>query len=370
MQFLEQDTESVRRHVAAMARGRREIAQVIDEVTPQVMADSHWHGADADRLRSSWQTSVMSSVRRALAELDARSEALERHAEEQDRASAPGGVGSSSGGADPASTGVGSAGGPDPFAGGAAANIVSEDPDGDDGLGNGNVDRGTSPSGTVTKHTLTQEDADRIYREYQVEDDTMTTWQLSGFERWLAERAGMEIPDPIDATTTEAELLDDLGPFDLKAFNDGKEHAVEETAARYGDANGNDPHPGEAAFNDDHADAFRHAYLNALHTRDIGGDWTTDFWTGHERITHNDPARESMDLHNNEVGRRIAEENPFATDGELADLVEQAVADGEMVVIDQDGRLVPSNVITPDQAGHPDPDAAPMPGHPQERQTS
>ncbi|MGP9536472.1 DUF6973 domain-containing protein [Brachybacterium sp. AOP43-C2-M15] len=133
---------------------------------------------------------------------------------------------------------------------------------------------------------------------------------------------------------------------------------------------GPDPHPGEAPFNDDHADAFRHAYLNALQSRSFGDDWATGYWTAHERIPNNDPAREAMDLHDNEVGRRIAAENPGVSDAELGDLVEQAVADGEMVVIDQDGGLVPSNSITPEQAGHPDPDAAPMPGHPQERQTS
>lgn len=58
-----------------------------------------------------------------------------------------------------------------------------------------------------------------------------------------------------------------------------------------------------------------------------------------------------MDLYNNEVGRRIALENPDASEGDLADLVEQAIADGEMVVIDGEGNLVPSNSIPPEEAG-------------------
>lgn len=367
MNFFGQDTEAVRGCAATFARGGTAMAQLVAHLTPQVMDESLWSGADAEAVRSTWQSGILRDLERVLGDLESRSQELVEHADEQDRASSPehGSAPGPSGAA--AGDAIGTAG----AAPGAAANLFSEDPDGDDGLGNDNADDdGSSPSGTQTEHTLTQEDADRIYEEYQVEDDEMTTWELTGIERWLAEKAGVDIPDPLRTTATEAELLDALGPLDMMSFNDAKDHAVEETAARYGDENGQDPHPGDAPFNDDQADAFRHAYLNALHSRDLGSDWTTDFWTGHERIPGNDPAREAMDLHNNEVGRRIAEENPGASDEELADLVERSVADGEMVVIDQDGRLVPSHSITPDQAGHPDPDADPMPGHPQERQMS
>ena len=242
-----------------------------------------------------------------------------------------------------------------------------------DGLNNGKgkgTDSTSSSSGTTTSRTLKPEDMDRILNDYQVEDDEMVEWELTGWKRTLAELAGKDIPDPVKITKTEAGMLDGLGPFGLQSFNNNKNKAVEETSARYGDANGKDPHPGQAAFNDDHADAFRHAYLNALTARDQGQAWATDYWTAHERVPGNDPAREAMDLHNNEVGRRIAAENPGASDEELADLVEKAVANGEMVVIDKNGDLVPSNAITPDQAGHPDPADQPLPGHPQEKQTS
>lgn len=358
---------------AALNRGGTAIRQLCANVTPRVMDESVWRGEDADALRRTWQGAVMSDVERVLAELESRSRELRSHASEQDQASSPE-DGRSLG--RPALAGVpeqaiSSPGARPPEVRPAmAANTISDDPDGDDGIGNNNGDDSSSPTGQVTEHTLTQEDADRIYEQYQVQDDEMTTWELSGWKRWLAEKVGVDIPDPIQATETEAELLDDLNPLDMKSFNDSKDLAVEETAARYGDENGEDPHPGQAPFNDDHADAFRHAYLNALNSRDIGNDWTTDFWTAHERVPTNDPAREAMDLYNNEVGRRIAEENPRASDQELADLVEQAVADGEMVVIDKDGRLVPSNSITPDQAGHSNPNAEPKPGHPQVRQTS
>ncbi|WP_229786816.1 DUF6973 domain-containing protein [Actinokineospora fastidiosa] len=55
----------------------------------------------------------------------------------------------------------------------------------------------------------------------------------------------------------------------------------------------------------------------------------------------------AMDLHNNEVGREIAATTPDASPQELAALVEQAVKDGRMVVIDQNDTLVPSNEVNP-----------------------
>ncbi|GAA4519180.1 hypothetical protein GCM10023160_02510 [Brachybacterium paraconglomeratum] len=377
MSFLGQDTDAVRTCADAFSRGGSAIAQLLAEITPRVMDESMWRGEDADQLRSTWQSGVLHDADRILADLGSRSRELETHADEQDGASSAGGdgglgpgavVGARLGTAGLGALGFGGLGAG--FAPGLAAGFVSEDPDGDDGLGNDNGDDGSSPTGKQTDHSLTQEDADRIYKEYQVEDDETTMWELTGYKRWLAEKAGVSIPDPMEVTETEAELLDDLDPLEMKIFNDVKDQAFEEVAARYGDENGNDPHPGDAPFNDDQADAFRHAYINARNARLFGDDWATDFWTGHERIEGNDPAREAMDLHNNEVGRRIAREHPFATNGQLTDLVEQSVANGEMVVIDKSGRLVPSNSITPDEAGHPDPGAAPMPGHPQERQTS
>lgn len=77
-------------------------------------------------------------------------------------------------------------------------------------------------------------------------------------------------------------------------------------------------------------DAFRHAYWNALMTKRHGADYAKQFADAHE-TNPNQPADEKeMDLHNNEVGRRIAMENPNATDEELANLIMQAVERGEL----------------------------------------
>lgn len=71
-----------------------------------------------------------------------------------------------------------------------------------------------------------------------------------------------------------------------------------------------------------------------------------------------------MDLYNNEVGRRIAVDNPNASPEELADLVQQAVNNGETVVIRPDGQgLEWSNNIAPVDTGDSS-RSVPLPGAP------
>ena len=84
----------------------------------------------------------------------------------------------------------------------------------------------------------------------------------------------------------------------------------------------------------DPADAFRHAYWNALITRDLGADFAKQFTTAHE--TRPDSVREEafMDLHNNQIGRDIALANPNATDAELQAAVLDSLYNGELYVWD------------------------------------
>lgn len=56
-----------------------------------------------------------------------------------------------------------------------------------------------------------------------------------------------------------------------------------------------------------------------------------------------------MDLHNNELGRKIAMENPGASPAELRDLVKDAVDRGDAVLIDQNQQLNWTNKVSPDQ---------------------
>jgi hypothetical protein len=75
-------------------------------------------------------------------------------------------------------------------------------------------------------------------------------------------------------------------------------------------------------------------------TQAFGEEWTRNFTTAHEMNPENDPARfneEFMDLHNNALGIRIARENPNASPEQLAQLIAQALRNGEDVYIQPDG---------------------------------
>jgi len=73
--------------------------------------------------------------------------------------------------------------------------------------------------------------------------------------------------------------------------------------------------------NDGKADAVRHAYWNALMTKRTSALFAEAFGTAHESGFGNPEQRKQMDLNNNAVGRRIAVENPSATDEELLEIV-------------------------------------------------
>lgn len=93
---------------------------------------------------------------------------------------------------------------------------------------------------------------------------------------------------------------------------------------------------------DNRRDAYRHALIYARATHAFGYEQSRELGDLHESIPGNLPAREAMDLYNNEVGRQIALENPDADEVGLSRLIQQAVRDGRMVVL-HDGRLVPSS---------------------------
>lgn len=190
----------------------------------------------------------------------------------------------------------------------------------------------------------------KILEEYQVSDGEMTTWE-PGFPFNLA-------TDPIKMTTKEAEMLNDLNLVEQKDFKDIKETAYASADQTFAKTD----FTGAETQNDNHNDAYRHAYWNALMTSRFGEGWASDFATAHEQVPGNEPAREAMDLHNNEVGRRIARENPDASPQELGTLVKQAVENGDMVVIDKNGNLAPSNQVEVGQTGHPKPGQAPLEG--------
>ncbi|WP_233595033.1 hypothetical protein [Amycolatopsis sp. WAC 04169] len=93
-----------------------------------------------------------------------------------------------------------------------------------------------------------------LLAKYQVKTDGTTVWP-SGLTGWLAERAGFSKEK---ITQSEAKLLDDLqmrkGLLGLKEFADIRQDALHVAEGKF---------EGKG-LTDGHADAFRHAYWNAM----------------------------------------------------------------------------------------------------------
>lgn len=165
----------------------------------------------------------------------------------------------------------------------------------------------------------------------QADPDGMVTWPNEGLLGFLGEAADKAKP----VTVAEAEMLDQLSMGDKIRFYRMMVEA-EDTAK--------DMYPGDV-HQDDQTDAFRHVYWNALMTQEFGPEWTQEYASKHEGRPDNAAVREAMDLHNNEIGRNIAVQNPDASPEELRELARQAVEKGDAVVINQDRTLSWSNQV-------------------------
>ena len=211
-----------------------------------------------------------------------------------------------------------------------------------------------------------------IQRNYQVAEDRMANWEP---------KLGGLIPlgvftGSVRLTATEGAMLDGLtrsrGVIGLQAFEGIKNEAQSVSASRVPPAKV-DSMPARVAadinklpagvrdqirngwpLSDGHTDAFRHAFWNARMTQQFGSEWTTQFATAHEAVdtsVNNSAVREAMDLYNNEVGRKIAADNPNASPAEIADKVKAALDRGELVVVNQSGTLSWSNEVAVGQHG-------------------
>lgn len=187
---------------------------------------------------------------------------------------------------------------------------------------------------------------DELLKKYNVsvDPDGMVTYP-DGFLGWTLERLGIE---PQEMTAGEAELLHDIGLLGTKDAYDIYKTAIHDAENVFDGA----------GITDGHSDAFRHAYWNAMLANRFGQEWTEQYTTAHERIDTNRATAEAMDLHNNEVGRRIAAEHPDAGPDELKGYIEDAVRNGEMVLVDPDGQLVHSNEVPIGDTGEAQDDPA------------
>lgn len=226
-------------------------------------------------------------------------------------------------------------------------------------------------------------DLGRVLAENQVPADTMVEFRprvgpftVPGF-----------LAEPVQVTSREADLLGSLSVNELQSMQDIKSKSFAAADREFpppAERRGDFPSgpEGDAEFaqwagNDGHNDAFRHAYWNALMTKRFGGpengeaSFADRFATAHEGAPGNAADREAMDLHNNRVGREIAEANPNASEEELATLVRQAIDDGRTVVIDRSGNLAWSDGMrygehgaADDRPGAGGPMPRPAPGGP------
>ncbi|MDR2192381.1 MAG: hypothetical protein LBO62_05855 [Endomicrobium sp.] len=85
---------------------------------------------------------------------------------------------------------------------------------------------------------------------------------------------------------------------------------------------------------DSENDAFRHALWNALMTRDIGTQKAEEFSENHELPSTQDKGRK-MDLHNNRVGREIAERLLKSGDGSIKSFIDEILAHKDALLIDK-----------------------------------
>ena len=189
---------------------------------------------------------------------------------------------------------------------------------------------------------------DEILTEYQVDavdPEDMTTWRP-------------DLAPPLDrftigVTDVEAGLLDELGTFDEIGWANMARNTNNDALERFPMP---DDWPGQNLLtwnNNGHTDAYRHALWNARMSQSFGEDWTAAYATAHEMVPGNEAAREAMDLYNNEVGRQIARDNPDASDAELQQLVADALENGELLVVDQNGDLAWSDQVAYGEHGQP-----------------
>ncbi|YCK82509.1 hypothetical protein M1D89_04515 [Arthrobacter sp. D3-18] len=300
MPFYGADVDQLKALSKALASGASLLTSRARELDFLITQGSSWQGQDARRFASDWQGHLRPLLERTSRGIEEASKSVLTNADEQSGASTEGG----------------NSGNP-----GNDATIK-----------------------TAAATDPTQPTPQEILDKYQVSDAETTNWPGD----WDPLRF---VVDQKVVTEKEAELLNGLGPFELNAFKGIHDDAFSVADERF---------PSEDR-NDDQNDAFRHAYWNALMVKEFGADWAEDYATAHEQLPGNPAPREAMDLYNNEVGRNVAIANPDASAEELADLIEDAVNNGDTVVVGPDLLPHPSNQVPADQTGDAG-NAEPAPG--------
>ena len=85
--------------------------------------------------------------------------------------------------------------------------------------------------------------------------------------------------------------------------------------------------------------AYRHAMWNAIMTDKMGAEKAKKFADAHEQIPKNPIDHKEMDLHNNELGRRIAIEYAGQGYDVFSQKIQEAISNGEAKVIIWDSNV-------------------------------
>jgi RHS repeat-associated protein len=98
----------------------------------------------------------------------------------------------------------------------------------------------------------------------------------------------------------------------------------------------------------DESDAFRHAFWMATNAQSVGEEFAQKWGDAHEYGTPVNEVRTDlyMDMHNNDVGIEIGKNNPDASPEELKALIINAIKTGDLLIINEEGKLVKSDGST------------------------
>lgn len=186
----------------------------------------------------------------------------------------------------------------------------------------------TDPSEAGMETEPEKLDHDELLEKYRVEPDPdgTTTWTPDKATEWIADGVGTE---PREVSVAEAKMLDALTQVEQAEFCLITADAEQAAAASFGES-------------DERADAFKETYLNARLADRFGAEWAAEYATAHQQVPSADPVEVAKDLHNNEVGRQIIADNPGATTDEIKRFAEDAVDNGNTVVVSE-GELTSSD---------------------------
>jgi len=115
----------------------------------------------------------------------------------------------------------------------------------------------------------------------------------------------------------------DVGPYDAYQAYKASQDAVE-GANKYADENGLD-----STWNNE-ADAIRHFMWNFEMTKSIGEEQAKKIADSHEALNQNSPEEKTMDEHNNEAGRKLAND-PDYKDLSPYEAAEKALREGKLI---------------------------------------